>query len=467
MSYRSWNNPWTRSPSDDGYRFNPLHLGPYAYYDAHVGGSSTGITDSSYNARAAVTVGAGSNSPLWLPYTVPTVTIPSAGSITAPDSTAFAFTGDQDIRWCGTVPDWTPAANSPLMAQDSGGADGRRFTFYLTSTGKLGLIWSTDGTAVVSKVSTVGSSLTDGTVGAVRVTLDVDDGAGNNVVRFYQKAATSLAEISDNSGWTLLDTVTTVGTTTISGVSTDSLRIGSSGAVAVNQCGVVAAAYLDGINGTAVATFDAALCRQSGYTDSLGNVWTVNRPTSGRKAVVQSPAANSARSLFLLGTDDYLTAPNAAVAIKGINSAFTYVLVHRRWATPTSWIMADFSNFAAGPGMRLENSGTNIFVLIGDGSTTVSATAAAPYGVRNITAVTNAAASRVTSISVNAGAASSSGALAGSATRDPANGLMVGGGNGVTPVIFTDMEFEALLTFNRELSTGEIAQLVAYYGGGL
>lgn len=49
--------------------FNPAHLSPFAWYDNHIGGSSTQITDSSGNGRDAVTFGATTSSPLWLPYT--------------------------------------------------------------------------------------------------------------------------------------------------------------------------------------------------------------------------------------------------------------------------------------------------------------------------------------------------------------------------------------------------------------
>jgi len=451
-----------------GTSWSPAWLNPYAWYDAHTGGSSTGITDSSTNARAAMTVGAGSNSPLWLPYTVPTVTIPTAGSITTPDSAAFAFTGDQDIRWCGTVPDWTPAANSPLMAQDTGVAGGRRFTFYLSSTGKPALIWSTDGTASVAKLSTVGAGLTDGTVGAARVTLDVDDGAGNNVVRFYQKAATSLAEILDNSGWTLLDTVTTAGTTSVSGVSTDSLRIGASGAVAVNQCGVVAAAYLDGINGTAVATFDAALCGQSGYTGSLGNVWSVNRSTTGRKPVVQSPSANSANSMFLLGTDDYLLAPAAAVPPMGAGAPWTFVVVFRLWATTPSFArVIDSSSTGAtttAAGLRVLNSGTATGVQskVADGTTGIAQTLNCTLGTRTVLSTSNTTGDSMTSILNGTSSGGSSIAALGSRS----SGLAVQVGRSVTGN-YNDMEFRTLLTFDRALSVTEVAQLAGYYGGGL
>lgn len=90
-----------RNPSPDrsrgmgraGQTWSPILLSPYAWYDAHLGGSSTQITDSSANARAATTFAAAGNSPLWLQYTgTPYVYLPGiAGNTiacTAPANTA-------------------------------------------------------------------------------------------------------------------------------------------------------------------------------------------------------------------------------------------------------------------------------------------------------------------------------------------------------------------------------------------
>lgn len=84
-----------RSMRQGGQPWTPILLNPYAWYDAHAGGSSTQITDSSTNARAAATFGATTASPLYLPYTgTPYLHLEAAGTgtnsltCTAPANTA-------------------------------------------------------------------------------------------------------------------------------------------------------------------------------------------------------------------------------------------------------------------------------------------------------------------------------------------------------------------------------------------
>ena len=218
-----------------GVAWSPANLAPTVWYDAHLGGSSTQITDSSGNGRDALVFAASTAAPTYLPAAQPFyVYMPAASgnTISTPDSAAFGFTGDQDVRWCGTVADWTPAANVALMSQDSGGAGGRRFTFSLNSSGRLTLIWSADATAAITKSATVALPFTDATPGCVRATLDVDNGAAGNDVKFYWKNGTTYAELTDNTGWTLLDTVTTASTTSVSATSTAAVRVAGSSALA-------------------------------------------------------------------------------------------------------------------------------------------------------------------------------------------------------------------------------------------
>ena len=78
----------------------------------------------------------------------------------------------------------------------------------------------------------------------------------------------------------------------------------------------------DGIDGTLVADFDPSLSRQPhrSLVDSVGNVWTINRSTSGRKAaLVDQP-------MFLFGTDDYMEAPDHDDLDFGAGQDFTVVV---------------------------------------------------------------------------------------------------------------------------------------------
>ncbi len=69
MSYRNANSRRTRSYRRSGQAWNPARLAPYAWYDVHLGGTSSTITDSSGNGRTAATYGATTAAPLYLPFT--------------------------------------------------------------------------------------------------------------------------------------------------------------------------------------------------------------------------------------------------------------------------------------------------------------------------------------------------------------------------------------------------------------
>ena len=88
-------SPFRARSMRQGGQWTPALLNPFAWYDAHAGGSSTQITDKSANARAAATFGAAGNAPLFLPYTgIPYLHLEAAAagtnslSCTAPANTA-------------------------------------------------------------------------------------------------------------------------------------------------------------------------------------------------------------------------------------------------------------------------------------------------------------------------------------------------------------------------------------------
>jgi hypothetical protein len=106
--------------------------------------------------------------------------------------------------------------------------------------------------------------------------------------------------------------------------------------------------------GTPVVDFDAVICTQTGCTDAAGNVFTVGRSTSGRKLVVQSPAAQSARSTILFGTDDYATIPLAAIPPSNVSDSHSLMVSGRHWATAMN----------AAPYVAINNSSTVYHALI-------------------------------------------------------------------------------------------------------
>lgn len=130
-----------------------------------------------------------------------------------------ATTGDLDVRLRLGPSNWVPGAlRVPICRWNSTGNQ-RGWWFGLNSTGLLCLTWTTDGTAgtQVQKFSTVVNGLSG--VQWIRATLDVDNGASGNDLKFYTSP--------DGVTWTQLGaTVTTAGVTSVF-ASTAPYQIGS------------------------------------------------------------------------------------------------------------------------------------------------------------------------------------------------------------------------------------------------
>lgn len=208
----------------------------------------------------------------------------TSGAGTA-DTAVLDIVGDIDIR-CRVAPaDWTPAANAVLVAKAT--ITGQySYALGLTTGGALQLTWSTTGllAGVLASTSTVAVGAADGATRWVRAALDVDDGAGNRVTRFY----TSTDDTHDHTAvsWTQLgSTVTTAGTTSIfSGSAAATVGILADGNAPMTGK-IYAAAILAGIGGTAVANPDFTdgnrfTAGTLTGTDSAGRSWTVTAPAS-------------------------------------------------------------------------------------------------------------------------------------------------------------------------------------------
>lgn len=333
---------------DRAGQWSPAYLNSYAWYDANLGGSSTQITDSSANARAAITNGAGSNAAQWLPYTVPSLHLEAATagtnslSCTAPAGTASYSAAPRD-------------GGAPTTGAASAGA----FTFTT---------------------------------------------AGN---------------------W----------------ASVSLLNAGA----------------------TEIAKFSAASSTQSGHTDTYGVAWTVNPGTSGRKAVVQSPAANSAESLFLYGPDDYQTVPDAAIPSFGTNNVGSIYTIVRTWGSGTDYL---FGNLTAGvgPGIQSAHLGGSsvLYVSASDGTNTSVQTMAWPTdGKRAVVGVHFTA----THMYISVNGVDSAAVTRPTGSINSSAGFVLGGYVGT--VGSGDHEGRALLTLNSAPSANVSAQLVSYYRGGL
>lgn len=185
---------------------------------------------------------------------------------TCPDAAGLDITGDIDIRCDVALADWTPAATQALVVKmDTGQIS---YGLSVITSGVMRFSYSTDGSTLVTVDSTTATGVTDGSRKRVRVTMDVNNGAGGKDIAFWLS--------DDGVTWTQLGTtVTSAGTVTLwSG--TAALRVGRDDRGGFNAVGKFYSAEVrSGIGGTVAAAVDFRLPWDTRHRDSAGNTWTL------------------------------------------------------------------------------------------------------------------------------------------------------------------------------------------------
>lgn len=195
---------------------------------------------------------------------------------TTPDAAALDIVGDIDIRFDATLDNWLASGSVELCGK--GNATGnQRSWLLLMRDSRLLFEWSTTGADTIGATSTVDLPVPGSGRVAVRVVLDVNNGAGGNTTTFY--TAGSLA-----GTWTQLgDPVVTAGVTSIFN-STASVCVGDGrpGLAFPSSSGQVHAFELRNSAGTVVANpdFSAQAAGATSFADGTGKVWTVGINTS-------------------------------------------------------------------------------------------------------------------------------------------------------------------------------------------
>jgi hypothetical protein len=218
----------------------------------------------------------GTNTPLRVALTETTcwLTAPArlTGAVaTTPDNAAYDVT-DLDVRMDLRMHSWRPGGSGrDLCARWTITGNQRSWVLQLLADGRLKLTWSPDGTTELSATSTAAVPETT-TRATVRVTLDVNNGAGGHDVAFYLGTAVS-------SPWTQLGTtITGTGTTAIYGGSAG-LDVGDAAAGLLTPMrGLIYAFQMrNGLVGTIVANPDFTIqaADTTSFTDSAGRVWTI------------------------------------------------------------------------------------------------------------------------------------------------------------------------------------------------
>lgn len=199
----------------------------------------------------------------------------SGNYASTPDDPALDVTGDVVLAAEVTLDDWATGSIQNLVAKYDGTSNNRSYRLAVTGTGNLRVQSSEDGIGTsVTIDSTVAVPVSASERLAVRVWLDVNDGAGNHDAIFYTAPTIE-------GPWTQLgDSVVVPGTTSIF-AGTAPLEIGTND-VGTSQpaVGVIHTAFvIDGnLTGTVVARprFDIQLDGTTAFTDRVGRTWTVN-----------------------------------------------------------------------------------------------------------------------------------------------------------------------------------------------
>ncbi len=197
--------------------------------------------------------------------------------LSTPDSAAASITGNIDIRWRVALADYTPAALEQMVSKLLVNTN-RAYRVFLNTDGTLALQTSADGSAILTNTATAATGVTDGTVAWFKVTLDINDGAGNRVVEFF-KSSENVLDSDDVVIWTQIGTtVTTAGATTINDGSEDLVIGANPGASSPLTGKVYRAQIYDVIGGSdAKVDFDPTKATVNTATFTSGGVvWTAN-----------------------------------------------------------------------------------------------------------------------------------------------------------------------------------------------
>jgi len=190
---------------------------------------------------------------------------------TTPDTAALSITGDIDLRWHGRRDSW--ASSMDVVSKYVTTSNQRSYLWRFEEDGTLAFFWSTDGVTLLSPARSTASIPPWAGEIALRVTLDVNNGASGRTIRFYYAddlAATwiQLGEDVVQAGTTSIfnsTAETTIGKNTYSAAGTPPVR-------------VYGWEIRNGIGGTLVSSrniSDLAVTGAATFADVQGNTWTM------------------------------------------------------------------------------------------------------------------------------------------------------------------------------------------------
>lgn len=235
-----------------------------------------------------------------------------------PDSAAVSITGDIDIRVKLAKNNWASGTVDAFIGKWQAAGGTLSYAFYMATSNVPSLLTSSNGTNQIDNAATAVTGFANGTANWLRVTLDVDNGAGGRTAIFYTS--------SDGVKWSQLGTTVTTAATTSIYDSAAILEVGSFlGGTANLLAGKIHYAEIrNGIDGPVVAKFDPSVDAHSwdaSFTSSYtGELWTINSsgsPTECRIVVAEDQIIADPY-LIRSGRMDYVT-----VSADGQNTVIT------------------------------------------------------------------------------------------------------------------------------------------------
>ena len=183
-----------------------------------------------------------------------------------PDHASLRVTGDIQMEAEMVPTSW--AVDQSVLARYEASEEQRSYALWVSSAGLLRVVWSTDGTNGGRSIINSTTVQDQPDVQWVSGGLDVDDGSGQHVVAFKTDTGSGLIEF---------DSETLAGTTSIH-AGTAQLEVGSHSGGAFDMFEGVISSVTVRDSGTAVADpdFSAQPMGTTSFTDSTGNLWTVN-----------------------------------------------------------------------------------------------------------------------------------------------------------------------------------------------
>lgn len=372
----------------------------------------------------------------------------------APDSAPLSITGDITLIAQAMLTDWTPGTAMCLIGKEAGDPQ-RSYWMEIDTGGTISISWTTTGSiaSVLTMTSTVAITVTDLASKWVQATLDVDNGSGSRVAKFYVS--------DDGVTWVQLGTtVTTAGATSIAD-TTAVLSVGARGSGGGQRMvtgNIMRARILNGYDGAGSVVFDAnfatAAKLATSFTESSSNAATVTINTSGATGARISGARDYAQMTGSLqgslsngylttdGTDDYMATPRFPLP-----TVHTRVMALRQ----TTWSSGDYlcDGGAANTSAIIQTTSTPQ-INISAGSS-VAANTTLPVNTNAVvTTVINGASSL---LRVGLGSPT-----AGNAGAGVPNGQTLGAS--ATPGNYGNAGFAELITYGRALDDCDQAKAI-------